>query len=486
MSSTPSPIQDNRTAEEVWAACLSYISTQLKEDTYLKWFPPFKAQNFDGEVLVIQAPSNYFIETLEDKFLDLLSRTIHTVIGPKGRLEYTILLIQGYEPVPHQVSKKTGSVQDSVAKAATMLTPNSLNSATFSPFQTPQLGVDIIEESHLNNIYTFDNYVEGDCNKLARSAGMAVATKPGGNNTFNPLMIFGGVGLGKTHLVQAIGNKIKSTMPDKLIVYVSAERFTTQFIDALAGNKANAFLNYYMQVDVLILDDVHNLSGKDATQEIFFQIFNHLYQRNKQIILTSDKPPKEIKGLTERLINRMNWGLTADLYQPDFETRVAIVQQKMSNEGVLIPSEIVHFIAQSVEHSIRELEGVLISLIFEVSIHHAEFNMDLARKAVNRVVKRIETMDIDFIQKSVSEYFQIPKEELKGKTRKKEISNARHVAMYFAKSFTNFSLKAIGEHFGGRDHTTVMHAIEKVRTDLERDPKFKAAIMELQNRFNGI
>jgi chromosomal replication initiator protein len=275
-------------------------------------------------------------------------------------------------------------------------------------------------------------------------------------------------------------------MPDKLIVYVSAERFTTQFIDALAGNKANAFLNYYMHVDVLILDDVHNLSGKDATQEIFFQIFNHLYQRNKQIILTSDKPPKEIKGLTERLINRMNWGLTADLHQPDFETRVAIVQQKMANEGVDIPSEIVHFIAQSVEHSIRELEGVLISLIFEVSIHHAEFNMDLAKKAVNRVVKRIETMDIDYIQKSVSDYFQIPKEDLMGKTRKKEISNARHVAMYFAKSFTNFSLKAIGEHFGGRDHTTVMHAIDKVRADLDKDPSFKAAIMELQSRFSAI
>jgi chromosomal replication initiator protein len=473
------------TAEEVWAACLSYIQTQLKEETYSKWFPPFKAQSFDGEILVIQAPSNYFIETLEDKFLDLLSRTINHVIGPNGRLEYTILLVQGYEPVPHQVAKKSASVPNTVAQAASMLSDSGNSSTSFSPFQAVPVNLDIIEESHLNSIYSFDNYVEGDCNKLARSAGMAVATRPGGNNSFNPLMIYGGVGLGKTHLVQAIGNKIKATLPEKLIVYVSAERFTTQFIDALASHNANAFLNYYMQVDVLILDDVHGLSGKDATQEIFFQIFNHLYQRNKQIILTSDKPPREIKGLTERLINRMNWGLTADLHQPDFETRVAIVQQKMNNEGVIIPSEIVHYIAQSVEHSIRELEGVLISLIFEVSIHHAEFNMDLARKAVNRVVNRIETMDIDYIQKSVSEYFQIPKADLMGKTRKKEISTARHVAMYFAKTFTNFSLKAIGEHFGGRDHTTVMHAIDKVRNDLERDAKFKAAMMELQNRFNG-
>jgi chromosomal replication initiator protein len=317
---------------------------------------------------------------------------------------------------------------------------------------------------------------------LARSAGYAVAKKPG-LTSFNPLMIYGGVGLGKTHLVQSIGNEIKANLPDKFVLYVSSEKFINQFIKAVQNNEVQSFQAYYLQVDALIIDDVQFFGNKEKTQEIFFHIFNHLHQSGKQIIMTSDRPPKDLKGLEERLLSRFKWGLTADLQQPDFETRMAIIHTKMEAEGIEIPPDVCEYLAYTVDTNIRELEGVLISLIAHASLNRREIDLELAKQVMKNIVHDIETeVGIDYIQKTVAEYFHLKLEDLKDKTRKKEIVIARQVAMYFSKEYTNHSLKSIGYHFGGRDHSTVIHAVQSVNDMIDVNANFRDSIKDLKDK----
>jgi chromosomal replication initiator protein len=352
-----------------------------------------------------------------------------------------------------------------------------------TPFEMQSLDAGLLTQSNLNPNYTFISYIEGDCNRLARSAGFAVASKPG-ITSFNPLMVYGGVGLGKTHLVQAIGNEIKNGPGEKFVLYVSSEKFVNQFMDSIKDGNVKNFTNFYMQVDVLIIDDIQFLAGKDRTQEMFFHIFNHLHQNKKQIIMTSDCPPRDLKGLEERLLSRFKWGLTADLQMPDFETRVAIIRRKMESEGINIPDTVVEYLAYSVDTNVRELEGILISLIAHASLNRVEISLELAKSIIKNFIKDIETeVGIDFIQKAVADYYGIQVEELKDKTRKKEIVIARQVAMYFCKDFTNHSLKSIGYHFGGRDHSTVIHAIQTVNDIMETDTSFRNAVNELKKKF---
>lgn len=307
--------------------------------------------------------------------------------------------------------------------------------------------------------------------------------KQPGVTSFNPLMIYGGVGLGKTHLVQAVGNDIRMNSPEKTVVYVSSEKFTQQFIEAVRNNKVSEFTNSYLLVDVLILDDVQFLSGKEKTQETFFHIFNHLHQLGKQIIMTSDCPPKDLKGLQERLLSRFKWGLTADLQQPDFETKFAIIMTKMDQEGITLPDNVIEYLAYSVDTNVRELVGVLISLVAQASLNQREIDLELAKQTMMTLIHDIDTeVSVDFIQKTVSEYFKVHLDDLKAKTRKKEIVIARQVAMYFAKEYTNHSLKSIGYHFGGRDHSTVIHAVQSVNNMNETDARFRAQLTELQKK----
>lgn len=350
-----------------------------------------------------------------------------------------------------------------------------------SPFKIPEIGINQ-RDSQLNPAYIFDTLVEGDCNRLARSAGLAVAQKPG-ITSFNPLMFYGGVGLGKTHLIQAIGNEVKDKFKNKFVLYVSSEKFTSQFIDALKNHKIQEFQNYYMQVDVLLIDDVQFLAKKEKTQEIFFHIFNHLHQLGKQIILTSDCAPKDLKGLEERLLSRFKWGLTADIQLPDYETRLAIIQSKMENDGIDIPEEVTDYLAYSVDTNIRELEGVLISLIAHASLNRVEINLELAKHTLKNLIDDIDTeVNIDYIQKTVAEYYDVNARALKDKIRKKEIVMARQVAMYFAKMYTRHSLKAIGMHFGGRDHSTVIHSIQAVEDMIDTNSGYAASLKELQKK----
>jgi chromosomal replication initiator protein len=296
-------------------------------------------------------------------------------------------------------------------------------------------------------------------------------------------MIYGGVGLGKTHLVQSIGNEIKANLADKFVLYVSSEKFINQFIKAVQNNELQSFQAYYLQVDALIIDDVQFFANKERTQEIFFHIFNHLHQSGKQIIMTSDRPPKDLKGLEERLLSRFKWGLTADLQQPDFETRMAIIHTKMEAEGIEIPPDVCEYLAYTVDTNVRELEGVLISLIAHASLNRREIDLELAKQIMKNIVHDIETeVGIDYIQKTVAEFYHLSQEDLKDKTRKKEIVIARQVAMYFAKEYTNHSLKSIGYHFGGRDHSTVIHAVQTVNDMMDVNVNFKNSIADVKEK----
>lgn len=472
-------VKDCKTA---WNNCLRLIGEHVAEQSFKTWFEPIVPVTLHDDVLTIQVPSRFFYEWLEEHYVQILRKAIDNELGPNGRLEYTI------DKEKEKDANKNNPISIPSQKATGYGSYNLKNNQPEdngnikSPFELK--GVDKFNtNSQLNATYTFDSFIEGDCNRLARSAGYAVANKPG-ITSFNPLMIYGGVGLGKTHLVHAIGNKIKDAFKDKLILYVSSEKFTNQFIEALKNNNVQEFANFYLQVDVLILDDVQFLSGKEKTQEIFFHIFNHLHQSGKQIIMTSDCPPKDLKGLQERLLSRFKWGLTADLQQPDFETRIAIIHKKMQSENIEIPNTVIEYLAYSIDTNVRELEGVLISLIAQASLTKKFIDLELAKQTIQNIVQNIESeVSIDYIQKFISQYFNVSIDLLKAKTRKREIVVARQVAMYFAKEYTNMSLKSIGYNFGNRDHSTVIHAITSVNDMMDTDRKFNATMQELIKKF---
>jgi chromosomal replication initiator protein len=462
----------------VWRNCLEVIKDNIGEQSYKTWFQPIMPLSLKDNVLTIQVPTQFFYEWLEEHYVSLLKKVIYQELGSEGRLEYSIIVDRGDSfNKPQTVNIPTKKVPQSIA--------NSYQPEQHflkNPFESKTIDRNFLN-SQLNASYNFDNYIEGDCNRLARSAGFAVANKPG-TTSFNPLMVYGGVGLGKTHLVQAIGNHIKSNSPEKFVLYVSSEKFVNQFIESLKTNSVQDFANFYLLVDILIIDDVQFLSGKEKTQEMFFHIFNHLHQSGKQIVMTSDLPPRSLKGLEERLLSRFKWGLTADLQSPDFETRMAIIQKKMQSDGLDIPDNVVEYLAYSVDTNMRELEGVLTSLMAQSLLNRKEIDLELAKGALKHIIEDVEAeVNLDFIQKTVAEYFEVTVDSLKAKTRKKEIVTARQVAMYFAKEFTSHSLKSIGYHFGGRDHSTVIHSVQTVSDLIDTDKKFKASIQELQKKF---
>ncbi len=455
----------------VWTDCLEIVKESVGEENFKTWFKPIVPLAVEGDVLTIQVPSQFFYEWLEDNYVPVLKKAITTVLGPTGRLEYSVIVDSGNNnnpPVavhyPNGMSGKRNTVNGSGDE--------------YSPFSFKVLNPQTVN-SRLNPTYTFDNFVEGDCNRLARSAGVAVAKKPG-ITSFNPLMLYGGVGVGKTHLVQAIGNEIRNNMPNKIVLYVDQNDFTTQFLNALQNHKLQDFQNFYLQVDLLILDDVQFLAGREKTQEIFFHIFNQLHQSGKQIIMTSDCPPRDMKGFQERLLSRFKWGLTADLQEPDFETKLAIIHRKMQADGIDIPTEVAEYLAHSVDTNLRDMEGVLNSLIFHATLLKKNIDLELAKEVLKNIIKEIQSdVSVDFIQKTVAEYFKVDLESLKSKIKKREIVIPRQVAMYFCKRYTQLTLALIGNNFGGRDHSTVIHALESVEDMMKTDANFKSSVEEL-------
>ncbi|HQJ45437.1 MAG TPA: chromosomal replication initiator protein DnaA, partial [Ignavibacteriaceae bacterium] len=355
------------------------------------------------------------------------------------------------------------------------ITPNTITS---KPVETKKPS----HETNLNPRYKFENFIKGEGNQLARAAAGAISDNPGGTS-FNPFFVYGGVGLGKTHLIQSIGNSIVEKFPEKKVIYLSSDSFTVEFVEAIQSNRVNEFSGFYRNMDVLIIDDIQFLTGKEKTQDLFFHIFNTLHQSRKQIILSSDKPPKELKGLDERLISRFQWGLSADIQPPELEMRIAILKNKAEDYGMMISTEILEYLANNITSNIRELEGSLIKLLANASLNSKEITLDLAKRTVKEIATdRKINITIDDISRIICTQLNIPENKIREKTRKKEIVLARQLAMYFAKELTKNSLKTIGLHFGGRDHSTVIHACNNVEQMRNSDPSMNDLIDSIRNK----
>ena len=469
-----------KTFDKVWNECLDVIKDIVEWQHFKTWFEPIKPVELKGNVLVIQVPSQFFYEYLEEHYVNLLAKTLRRVLGKEARLEYRIMVDSGNQnnkpltmDVPAHGYKSFSNNE--------MDFPLIIHNPVKNPFVIPGLKKMQIDPQ-LNTNYTFESFIEGDCNRVARRAGKTVADKPGANS-FNPLVIYGGVGLGKTHLAQSIGNEAKRMFPGKVVLYVSSEKFINQFQDHSRNNAINDFIHFYQLVDILIIDDVQFFNRAEKSQDAFFAIFNHLHQSGKQLVLTSDKSPKDLEGVQERLLSRFRWGLSADLSIPDYETRIEILERKMKNDGVEMPREVIKYLAYNINSNVRELEGALISLLAQSSLNKREIDLDLAKKVLRNFVKTSsKEITIETIQKMVCEYFDVPYDKLLQKTRKREIVQARQITMYLAKAFTKNSLKTIGEHFGGRDHTTVIHSCQTVKDLMDTDGLFRDNVMELQQK----
>lgn len=473
-----------KSAENVWDSCLGYIKDNIPMSSYTTWFEPIKPLKIEGSALTISVPSKFFYEFLEENFVKILQSALQRFLGKEARLIYTINLeTPQTNKVPQSIN--IPSTNRAPLKDQNVAIPiQNVAREVKNPFIIPGLQK-IKVESNLNPNYNFDNYMEGDSNRLGRSAGFAVANKPGGT-AFNPLMIYGGVGLGKTHLAHAIGIQVKEKFPDKIVLYVSTEKFIQQYQDAVVkNNNKNDFLHFYQMIDVLIVDDIQFLSGKTKTQDAFFQIFNELHQNGKQVILTSDKAPVDMQDIEGRLLSRFKWGLSAELQIPDYETRISILTNRLYRDGVEVPEEVIEFIAKNIKSNVRELEGVVTSLIAHAAFNKAEFSLSLARSIVDNVVKNTKKeISVEYIQKVVSKYFEIDLATLQSKTRKRHIVQARQLAMYFSKKLTKSSLASIGAQIGKRDHATVLHACKTVDNLCTTDKEFKKYVEDLNKKLS--
>jgi len=468
--------------ETVWNRCLKIIKDNVPSISYRTWFEPIVPLKLEKNILTIQVPSPFFYEYLEEQYIDILRKVLRKELGYEAKLEYSVVMENnGYSSSKPYTVKLPARNQKELKNKPVSVPIDSEATTIKNPFIIPGLKKLNIDPM-LNPENSFTNFVEGDCNRLARSAGYAVSNNPGGT-AFNPLLIYGDSGLGKTHLAQAIGIQVKEKFQEKTVLYVNANKFQTQFVDSIRNNNKNDFIHFYQMIDVLVIDDVHEFAGKEKTQDAFFHIFNHLHQSGKQLILTSDKPPVELQGLEQRLLSRFKWGLSADLQIPDFETRMAILKKKTYKDGIDLPDDIVEYIATHITENIRELEGALISLLAQSTLNKKEITLELAKDMIDKLIKNTKReISIDYIQKVVCNYFNIPVEHIQSKTRKREIVQARQVAMFFSKSLTKASLATIGSQIGGKDHATVLHACKTVNNLIETDKRFRIQIDEIEKK----
>src|SRR5690554_379165 len=470
-----------------WEKCLDIIRDNVPGSSFKTWFEPIVPVKIENKVLTIQVPSAFFYEYLEEQFIDILRKTLRMVLGTGAKLEYNVVMGPAFgnsadqADAPYTVNYPTNSGTKIVNQPLTVPFKTDERKAIKNPFIIP--GIQKLQvDPQLKPDNTFENFVEGECNRLARSAGYAVALNPGGT-AFNPLMIYGNSGLGKTHLAQAIGIEVKEHFPNKVVLYVNANKFQTQFTEATRNNNRNDFLNFYQMIDVLILDDVHEFAGKEKTQETFFHIFNPLHQTGKQLILTSDKPTIELKGMEQRLLSRFKCGLTSDLQTPDFDTRMKILQRKTYTDGIVLSEEVVEYIASHVTNNVRELEGALVSLLAQSMLNKREITLDLTAKLINKLVQNSRReLSIEYISKVVCDYFNMPVESIQTRTRKREIVQARQITMYFSKNLTKYSLASIGSQIGNKDHATVLHACKTVTNLKETDKNFRLFMEEIEKK----
>ncbi len=439
-----------QTAELTWSKCLSLIKENVTDQTFETWFNGTQGHCLEDRTLTVNIPNGFAFQWLEGHYRDLVNKAVLQVLGDDYRVIYSVAPQYLEEPP----------------------------AATTKYKQDPA--------SQLNPHYIFENFIEGGCNQFAKAASQAAADAPG-KTSFNPLVIYGGVGLGKTHLAQAIGNFSLSRQSVRRALYVSSERFTNEFITSIQNNRTTEFSSNYRNVDLLLVDDIQFFTNKERTQEEFFHTFNTLYQKGKQIVLTSDRPPKEINGIEERLLSRFQWGLVVDIQPPDLETRIAILQKKAEENGIQLSSEVIQLIAHNITSNIRELEGCLIRLLAHASMAKLDITLGVARHVLKDMfIQKHRNLTIEDIQKSVCDFYGFPEDMIRAKTRKKEIALARQIAMFLAKRMTKHSLKTIGLHFGGRDHTTVIHAIESVEQLLLSDEQIKSELDVIKQKLELI
>ncbi|HUI31486.1 MAG TPA: chromosomal replication initiator protein DnaA [Candidatus Acidoferrales bacterium] len=453
-----------------WEECMKLIHGQVNNLSYKTWFEPVIPVALKEKNLILRVPSQFFHDWLEEHYARVVSESVRTVIGETARVEYTI-------------SDEDTSESEPQFYRPSMPNRTTLHAEKIGP---QKVNIRAAFESNLNARYTFENFIKGDSNQFARAAAYAVANNPAGTS-FNPLVVYGGVGLGKTHLIQAIGNFAQQSGKAERVLYVSSERFTVDFVDAIQKDKANEFSNFYRSMDILIVDDIQFFAGKEKTQDTFFHTFNALHQSGKQIVLSSDRPPKELKGVDDRLVSRFTWGLTVDIQPPDLETRIAILRKKSEDDGIQIPDDVIEYVAANVTSNIRELEGCLISILAKASLNNREINVELGKEVIrNLAVTRKTAVTVEDIQKVVASFFDVNEESLRGKTRKQEVVIARQTAMHLTKELTQLPLKTIGSHFGGRDHSTVIYACQVISDYLSNDKKFREKYDRIKKKIEMI
>ncbi len=458
----------NEIYNEMWQDCLDKLRSSITEEEIVKWFKPIRPIDFDGSNLRLRVPNESFVASIEKRYLSILRPIITELYGADTQLHYAI---------PRAVRQpQTETPEASVPKFAGPIDTAKIK----NPFALPGLPRRIMFDPQLNPNYTFDNHIEGECNRLARSAGMAVAVSPG-TTAFNPLYIYGDSGLGKTHIVQAIGHEVRQRHPELQVLYVSMNKFQAQFQTAYKNGEITDFIHFYQMVDVLIIDDIQELTGKTGTQNVFFNIFNHLQLAGKQLILTSDKPPVELKDIEQRLLTRFKWGLSAFLSVPDYETKVKIIRAKAQRLGATIPEDVVAYLAENISANVREIEGALSSLIANASFLGRKVTISLAKDILKVYVKLTQReITIDSIVKIVCDYYNIELDTFNSAKRTRDVAQARQVAMYLSKQHTKAPLTVIGSSIGGRNHATVLHSCKAVADMMDTDKQFKMQIEEIE------
>ena len=457
----------------VWNNCLNFIQQNIDPKQFSVWFRPITPVSLVDSTITVEVPSEFFREYLEGAYLDILKAALKKELGAAAKLVYVVTPVQKQQSLVYPAAHGSAPVNKTISVETFSRGGNP------GPFVFP--GIQRIQVNpQLNPVYCFENLVVGECNKMGFTAGESISLAPG-KTAFNPLFLFGGPGLGKTHLAQAIGIEIKKKFPELVVLYVPANRFKTQYMDAVnVRNKLTDFLAFYMKMDVLIMDDIQDLMGQ-STQNAFFNIFNHLHQSGKQLIFTSDRPPVELENFEERLLSRLKWGLNVELQKPDYATRLEMLKARAFREGVRLSEEVMTFLATRIKSNFRELEGALISLIANATLAHKEITVELAEKITEKIVgEQQNDITIDKVQKVVCDYFNISRTELVSKTRKRQIVQARQIAMYMSRSLINCSLSTIGAEIGGKDHATVLHACTTVSDLMSTDKAFKQYVADIE------
>lgn len=442
--------------DALWSQSLGKIEKKISKPSFETWLKSTKAHMLQGDILTVTAPNEFARDWLEERYSHLIAGVLLELTGEELEVKFIIPPNQGEDDInmraPAKKAKKTADDQND------------------------------FPQHMLNTRNTFDTFVIGSGNRFAHAASLAVAEAPA--KAYNPLFIYGGVGLGKTHLMHAIGHYVLEHNPSAKVVYLSSEKFTNEFINSIRDNNAEAFRNKYRSVDVLLIDDIQFLAGKEQTQEEFFHTFNTLHEESKQIVISSDRPPKEIPTLEDRLRSRFEWGLITDITPPDLETRIAILRKKAKAEGLDIPNEVMLYIANQIDSNIRELEGALIRVVAYSSLINKDINADLAAEALKDIIpsSKPKIISIHDIQRAVGEHYSVKLEDFKAKKRTKSVAFPRQIAMYLSRELTDSSLPKIGDEFGGRDHTTVIHAHDKISKLLQTDSQLQRQLKDIQDQ----